>query len=236
MGRRAEQALTGWPGYGTPAAPAAVGAAGLGPFHTTRARDAGMGGPGRDLPCLGAGQGGVAPGREVQAVRSQPSVRGSVWVRESSIHTLVEGKHLSPLCVGPLPSSAPWATVGEAWEWRSAVTFARICQWLSAPRLFFSQLLADTGDRGVACVLSKGGGGVPKTGEIGRLTSDIGLRPNASCPAGSMEMTVVETGGPMQGQELPAPLHHMPLRSADSTRGSWCKGVFPPLKNDFWKT
>lgn len=82
-------------------------------------------------------------------------------------------------------------------------------------------------------MLLKGGGGAPKTGEIGRLTSDIGLRPNASCPAGSMEMTVAETGGPRQGRELPAPLHYMPLRSADSARGSWCKGVFLPTEKRF---
>jgi hypothetical protein len=56
--------------------------------------------------------------------------------------------------------------------------------------LFFSNAWQTPSGLGVACMLYKEGGGAPKPWGIGRLTSDIGPRPNASCPAGSTEVTV----------------------------------------------
>lgn len=84
-----------------------------------------------------------------------------------------------------------------------------------------------------------------ETRGIRRLTSDIGLRPKASCPAGSEVSRWTpallagehenETVGAGEGTGRPATLHHTrrPERTAEAGLGA---GEFSPSESGFLKT
>lgn len=84
---------------------------------------------------------------------------------------------------------------------------------------------------------------------IGRLTSDIGLRPNARCPArergcdggGCGCWPLASTPAKPRDREkertaTATPVAACTLPKLHGRRGSWCRGVFPFFENGFWKT
>lgn len=95
-----------------------------------------------------------APG----AARLGPRRRARIPTRETACKFMNEAPGS---CPPPRPTPSR-----KAGKWRAAVTFTRICQWPSAPRVVFLQLLEIAGGRGLACMPeTRGGGGVPKAGD-----------------------------------------------------------------------
>lgn len=140
--------------------------------------------------------------------------------------------------MGPPAPAAPLARVTKCLEVENRSYFYADLSGAGCARVVFLQLLGNRGWRWGGLRASDRRRRRAESRGIGRLTSDIGLRPNARCPARERGCDGGGWGCWPLASTPARPRHREEERTATpiaprtpprshGRRGSWCRGVFP---------